>query len=64
MTTKDLEGERKDVRFVKGGLARAIRTLRAAVGPRPRIACQRSSKTDEFSTLIGLIGSGPIFRGS
>ena len=42
MTTKDLEGERKDVRFVKGGLARAIRTLRAAVGPRPRIASCRS----------------------
>ena len=27
------EGETRDVRFVKGGVARAIRTLRAAVNP-------------------------------
>ena len=29
------EGETKDVRFVKGGVARAIRTLRAAASPAP-----------------------------
>ena len=29
------EGETRDVRFVKGGVARAIRTLRAAVNPAP-----------------------------
>ena len=29
------EGETKDVRFVKGGVARAIRTLRAATRPEP-----------------------------
>ena len=29
------EGETKDVRFVKGGVARAIRTLRAAANPSP-----------------------------
>ena len=29
------EGETKDVRFVKGGVARAIRTLRAAANPGP-----------------------------
>ena len=29
------EGETTDVRFVKGGVARAIRTLRAAVNPGP-----------------------------
>ena len=27
-------------------------------------ACQRSSKTDEFSTLVGLIGLGTVLRGS
>ena len=26
--------------------------------------CQRSSKTDEFSTLVGLIGLGTVLRGS
>ena len=29
------EGETKDVRFVKSGVARALRTLRAAAGPAP-----------------------------
>ena len=29
------EGERRDVRFVKDGVARALRTLRAAAGPVP-----------------------------
>ena len=29
------EGETKDVRFVKGGVARVIRTLRAAASPGP-----------------------------
>ena len=29
------EGETTDVRFVKGGVARAIRTLRAAASPAP-----------------------------
>ena len=29
------EGETKDVRYVKGGVARAVRTLRAAAGPEP-----------------------------
>ena len=60
------EGETTDVRFVKGGVARAIRTLRAAATPGPTDRVAPLSPEEQYDALkaklqaVGFIGQGSV----
>ena len=56
------EGETRDVRFVKDGVARALRTLRAAAGPSARAICDSTARPTT-SSYTDPVGRGDLVEG-